>query len=71
MTDDSKNPTKLKFGEAFARLEKIGELLENPELELEDAEKLVEEARELEKLCRAKLADQKLKVSKLFKEKGK
>ena len=70
MVAGSKNSTKLKFGEAFARLEKIAELLESPELELEDADKLIEEARELEKLCRAKLSDQELKVSKLFKEKG-
>lgn len=68
MTADNENQAKLKFGEAFARLEKIAELLETPELELEEAEKLVEEAKELEKVCREKLAEQKLKITKLFEE---
>lgn len=68
MTTDSENQTKSKFGEAFARLEKIAESLENPELELEEAEKLVDEAKVLEKICREKLADQKLKITKLFEE---
>ncbi len=66
MTTDSENQTKPKFGEAFARLEKIAELLETPELELEEAEKLVDEAKALEEVCREKLADQKLKITELF-----
>ena len=69
MATDGKK-SDIPFGKAFGRLEEIAELLENPKLELEEAEKLIEESRELEKLCRVKLSDQELKVSKLFEEKG-
>ncbi len=60
----------LTFKEAFTRLEEIAKILEESEVDLEEAIELVREAKELEKFCKEKLNQFELKISKIFIDKA-
>ena len=54
------------FTKALARLEEIVAKLENQDLELEEAIKLLTEGVSLHKMCQEKLTGAKNKIDKLF-----
>ncbi len=64
--ESQQNSDNLTFTQAFRRLEEIADALEKPDIELEEAEKLVEEAKKLESFCRERLEEQKVTISQLF-----
>ena len=61
---------KLKFEEAFQRLEEILTTMNGANVELEDALKLYEEADELIELCSTKLKGAEQKIEMLIKKRG-
>ncbi len=62
------NITKLNFTGSLKRLEEIVEKLEDPNLDLEEGLKLLEEGVRLHKLCHEKLTQASAKISSILKE---
>lgn len=58
----------LSFSKALGRLEEIVEKLENPNLDLEDGLRLLEEGVKLHKLCKARLTEANAKITTILKE---
>lgn len=56
---------KLTYEQAFARLEKITEMLDEGDLSLDESIKLFEESTELASYCSKSLESARLKVTKL------
>lgn len=63
-----KNSQKLSFSASLKRLEEIVEKLENPDVDLEDGLKLLEEGVKLHKYCREKLTEANKKIATILKE---
>lgn len=63
----SKVQKKINFTQALRRLEEIVEVLENPNLDLEEGLKLLEEGVHLHKLCKNKLTEANVKISSILK----
>lgn len=63
-----RNSTNLSFSRALLRLEEIVEKLEDPNLDLEDGLKLLEEGVKLHKYCKNKLTEANTKISTILKE---
>ncbi len=59
---------ELTFEESLSRLQEISEVLENPDVELEESIKLYEEGIKLSKICYSKLENAELKVTQLKNE---
>jgi exodeoxyribonuclease VII small subunit len=59
---------ELSFEESLSRLQEISEILENPEVDLEESIKLYEEGIKLSKICYTKLDKAELKVTQLKNE---
>ena len=59
---------ELSFEESLSRLQEISEILESPEVDLEESIKLYEEGIKLSKICYTKLEDAELKVTQLKNE---
>lgn len=64
----SKTQNELSFQKALARLEEIVEKLEDPNLDLEEGLKLLEEGVKLHKLCKTKLTEANAKITTILKE---
>lgn len=64
----NKKDTDINFTQALKRLEEIVAKLEEPDLDLEDGLKLLEEGVRLHKLCKNKLTDANDKISTILKE---
>lgn len=64
----SKNLQDLNFTKALKRLEEIVESLEDPNLDLEEGLKLLEEGVKLHKFCKSKLTEANLKISSILKD---
>lgn len=58
----------LNFTKALKRLEEIVESLEDPNLDLEEGLKLLEEGVKLHKFCKSKLTEANLKISSILKD---
>ena len=58
----------LNFTQALKRLEEIVEQLEDPNLDLEEGLKLLEEGVSLHKLCKTKLTEANVKITSILKE---
>ena len=58
----------LNFTQALKRLEEIVAKLEDPDLDLEDGLKLLEEGVRLHRLCKNKLTEANKKISTILKE---
>ena len=58
----------LNFTQALKRLEEIVEKLEDPDLDLEEGLKLLEEGVSLHKLCKNKLTEANTKITTILKE---
>lgn len=58
----------ISFTKALARLEEIVEKLEDPNLDLEDGLKLLEEGVRLHKYCKSKLTEANKKISTILKD---
>ena len=58
----------LNFTQALKRLEEIVEKLEDPDLDLEEGLKLLEEGVQLHKLCKNKLTEANVKITTILKE---
>ncbi len=56
---------ELSFEESLSRLQEISEILESPEVDLEESIKLYEEGIKLSKICYTKLENAELKVTQL------
>ena len=63
-----KNTQKLSFSASLKRLEEIVEKLEDPDVDLEDGLKLLEEGVKLHKYCREKLTEANKKIATILKE---
>ena len=63
-----KNSKDLSFTKALKRLEEIVETLEDPNLDLEEGLKLLEEGVKLHKFCKGKLTEANSKISSILKE---
>ncbi len=63
-----KTQNKLVFSQALARLEEIIEKLEDPNLDLEEGIKLLEEGVSLHKYCKDELERANAKISTILKE---
>lgn len=61
-----KNDNQLNFSKSLARLEEIVAKLEEPDLDLEDGLKLLEEGVGLHKACRKKLTEASAKINKIL-----
>lgn len=59
---------ELNFTQSLKRLEEIVETLENPQLDLEEGLKLLEEGVLLHKLCKRKLTEASVKIEGILKE---
>ncbi len=59
---------ELNFTQALKKLEAIVEELEQPDLDLEEALKLLEEGVKLHKLCKDKLTQANAKIATILKE---
>lgn len=66
----AKNQDKLSFSKALERLEEIVNKLENPNLDLEEGLKLLEEGVQLHKYAKDKLTEASIKITKVLKESG-
>ncbi len=64
----TKNSTEFSFTHSLKRLEEIVEKLEDPDLDLEDGLKLLEEGVKLHKICKEKLTEANQKISTILKE---
>lgn len=64
----TKNPGTLSFSKALHRLEEIINKLEDPNLDLEEGLKLLEEGVRLHKSCKDKLTLANVKITKILKE---
>lgn len=64
----TKNPSALSFSKALLRLEGIVNKLDDPNLDLEEGLKLLEEGVALHKSCKDKLAEANAKITKILKE---
>lgn len=64
----SKSFKDLNFTKAIKRLEEIVETLEDPNLDLEDGLKLLEEGVKLHKLCKDKLTEANAKITNILKD---
>ena len=64
----TKTNTSLNFTSSLKRLEEIVEKLEDPDLDLEDGLKLLEEGVKLHKICKEKLTEANKKISTILKE---
>lgn len=64
----TKNPSALSFSKALLRLEEIVNKLEDPNLDLEEGLKLLEEGVALHKSCKDKLMQANAKITKILKE---
>lgn len=58
----------LNFTHSLKRLEEIVEKLEDPDLDLEEGLKLLEEGVKLHKICKEKLTEANKKISTILKE---
>ena len=58
----------LSFSKALARLEEIVNKLEDPNLDLEEGLKLLEEGVKLHRSCKKKLTEANVKISSILKE---
>lgn len=58
----------ISFNKALARLEEIVDKLEDPNLDLEEGLKLLEEGVKLHKLCKSKLTEANAKITTILKE---
>ncbi|MEK9146902.1 MAG: exodeoxyribonuclease VII small subunit [Patescibacteria group bacterium] len=58
----------ISFNKALARLEEIVDKLEDPNLDLEEGLKLLEEGVKLHKLCKSKLMETNAKITTILKE---
>ncbi len=54
------------FSKSLKRLEEIVELLENPDLDLEEGLKLLEEGMKLHKACEQRLKNAQIKISEIL-----
>ncbi len=63
----AKTQTTLNFAQALKRLEDILEKLESPDLDLEEGLRLLEEGVKLHKLCKEKLTEANVKITKILK----
>lgn len=57
---------KIDFSKSLRRLEEIIALLENPNLNLEEGLKLLEEGVKLHKMCEQKLKNAKVKIEEIL-----
>lgn len=57
-----------KFGKLLERLEQIVEKLENEDLDLDEATKLIEEGLKIHKICKIKLSKNQDLIKKVLKE---
>ncbi|OGD87766.1 exodeoxyribonuclease VII small subunit [Candidatus Curtissbacteria bacterium RIFCSPHIGHO2_02_FULL_40_17] len=64
----SKNSKDLNFTKALKRLEEIVETLEDPNMDLEEGLKLLEEGVKLHKFCKSKLTEANIKISSILKD---
>ena len=64
----TKAETALNFTQSLKRLEEIVEKLEDPDLDLEEGLKLLEEGVKLHKICKEKLTEANKKISTILKE---
>ena len=64
----TKDQTKLSFSTALKRLEEIVQKLEDPNLDLEEGLKLLEEGVNLHKLCKNKLTSANSKITTILKD---
>lgn len=64
----TKDPSTLSFSKALHRLEEIINKLEDPNLDLEEGLKLLEEGVRLHKSCKDKLTQADVKITKILKE---
>lgn len=62
---------KFSFNHSLKRLEEITKLLENPDLDLEEALKLLEEGVSLHKICNDKLNQYQIRIKEILKEDSK
>lgn len=60
--------TNLNFTQALKRLEEIVTKLENPDLDLEESLKFLEEGVKLHRLCKNKLTEANKKINTILKE---
>ena len=58
----------ISFNKALTRLEEIVDKLEDPNLDLEEGLKLLEEGVRLHKLCKSKLTEANAKITTILKE---
>ncbi|MDQ3099554.1 MAG: exodeoxyribonuclease VII small subunit [bacterium] len=58
----------VSFSQSLTRLEEIIALLENPQIDLEDGIKLLEEGVQLHKACMVQLNDAQSKITHLLRE---
>ena len=65
MPKDTVNPS---FSKALARLEEIVERLEDPDLDLEEGLKLLEEGVKLHRFCKSRLTEANKKITTILKE---
>ncbi len=63
-----KASSKLSFSQSLKRLEEIVEKLEDPNIDLEEGLKLLEEGVKLHKYCKQKLTEASVKISTILKE---
>ena len=63
----AKTQTSLNFTQALKRLEEILVKLESPDLDLEEGLRLLEEGVKLHKLCKEKLTEANVKITKILK----
>lgn len=59
---------KFNFKKSLKRLEEITQKLDDPELDLEDALKLLEEAVKLHKLCKDKITKYEAKIKEILRD---
>lgn len=63
----AKDSSNINFTQALDRLEDIVAKLDNPELDLEEGLKLLEEGVRLHKICKAKLTEANAKITTILK----
>jgi len=62
----SKKSEDVNFSKSLKRLEEIVNLLENPDLDLEEGLKLLEEGVKLHKMCEQKLKNAQVKINEIL-----
>ncbi len=65
--DQQKSPNSLSFAQTLKRLEEIVAKLEDPELDLDEGLKLLEEGMKLHKICSSKLTQAQEKIKEILK----